>query len=424
MCQCLQILREIVDMKRIYDRTNRWCASVSNLVEIVGWVEWTRATTGRRETVVELIPQIMEENVEEMKMSSRSGFLRGFAIDRGVLVLQIMEWFRRRTAEQIVDVLRGHPVFTRPPPSLIGTFMCSPRLLPNFIRCSACMCANAETCNVIFGHLQRAPHHRVPDVAHRNVPRLPLDVHAAKPDGELAAARSGMAPALQTFSGDRVRSLHCTDRELRGGALRRQQGQPKAKRAECFVEKRTGMNFRRKVHQCRCPDLWIWWWQNQDLFFWCRAICRVISPRETWVIPKAWRMWRLNQVSVRTSIWRQIADTSPFPAKHFQEVNPEPTQEESSWKQERRSNFEIKVKEREFALDILLETEAECRPRQIRRRIWYRAEPDTSLWWDEHIDMGIIHRTFNASSHPSWTKLQWVSGSLQELVRGRDLEFT
>ena len=87
-------------------------------------MEWTRATTDRRETVVEHIPQIMDENVEEMKMSSRSGFLRGFAIDRGVPFLQIMEWFRQRTAEQIVDVLRGHPVFTRLLPSLIGTLMC------------------------------------------------------------------------------------------------------------------------------------------------------------------------------------------------------------------------------------------------------------------------------------------------------------
>ena len=339
-----QILEEIDDMKRICDRTNLWCASVSNFVEIVGWVEWTRATTDRRETVVELIPQIMDENVEEMKMSSRSGFLRGFAIDRGVLFLKIMELFRQRTAEQIIDVLRGHPVFTRLLPSFVGTLMCWPWLLPNFIRSSACMCANGETCIVIFGHLQRAPHHRKPDVAQRNVPRLPLDVHAAKPHGELAAPRSGMAPALQTFGGDRVRSLHCTDRELRGGALRRQQGQPKTKRTECFVEKRTGMNFRRKVHQWRCPDLWIWWWQNQDIFLWCRAICRVISPRETWVIPKAWGILRLNQVSVRTSIWWQIADTSPFPAKHFQEVNPEPTQEESSWKQERRSKGERSLK--------------------------------------------------------------------------------
>ena len=208
-------------------------------------------------------------------MSSRSGFLRGFAIDREVLVLQIMEWFRRRTAEQIVDVLQGHPVFTRLLPSLIGTLMCSPRLLPNFIRSSACMCANAETCNVIFGHLQRAPHHRVPDVPHRNVPRLPLDVHAAKPDGELAAPRSGMAPALQTFGGDRVRSLHCADRALRGEALRRQ----KAYRVLCRKEDRN--ELQEKSSPMAMPRSMNLVMVKPRSIFWCRAICRVISPRET-----------------------------------------------------------------------------------------------------------------------------------------------
>ena len=76
--------------------------------------------------------------------------------------------------------------------------------------------------------------------------------------------------------------------------------------------------------------------------------------------------------------------------------------------------------EREFALDMLLETEAECRHIQFRKSVWCRAEPDASLRrksfpeyaeivnhgriTNEHIDVGIIQVNFYASSYPSWTK--------------------
>ena len=63
--------------------------------------------------------------------------------------------------------------------------------------------------------LQGAPHHRAPNVAHRNVPRLPLDLHTAKPQ------TANLRPLdLGWQGGDRVRSVLCTDRELRGKALR------------------------------------------------------------------------------------------------------------------------------------------------------------------------------------------------------------
>ena len=79
--------------------------------------------------------------------------------------------------------------------------------------------------------------------------------------------------------------------------------------------------------------------------------------------------------------------------------------------------METRVIEREFALDMLLETEPECRHIQFRKRVWYRAEPAASLRRksfpeyaeignhgriiNEHVDMGIIQVKFNASSYPS-----------------------
>ena len=92
--------------------------------------------------------------------------------------------------------------------------------------------------------------------------------------------------------------------------------------------------------------------------------------------------------------------------------------------------METRAKQREFALDMLLETEAECRHIHIKKRVWYRTEPDASLFGksflssaeevgfhgriisqrtgtnkDEHVDMVIFHVVFSASSHPSWTNL-------------------
>ena len=119
---------------------------------------------------------------------------------------------------------------------------------------------------------------------------------------------------------------------------------------------------------------------------------------------------------------------------------------ETRTKKRRRTYLETKAKQREFALNVLLETE--CSHVQIRKRIWYGAEPDASLHGksftesaeevgnhgriisqrigansDEHIHTGIIHARFNAGSHPSWTKKHWERGSLQERARGRDQEF-
>ena len=51
---------------------------------------------------------------------------------------------------------------------------------------------------------------------------------------------------------------------------------------------------------------------------------------------------------------------------------------ETGTKKRRRKFLETRAKEREFALDMLLETEAECRHIQIRKK--YRAEPDASFF--------------------------------------------
>ena len=78
----------------------------------------------------------------------------------------------------------------------------------------------------------------------------------------------------------------------------------------------------------------------KDLFHWSRAICRVISPRETWVTPKAWRMWRLDQAVFAHAFGNKCRTRVHTQLEHSQELKPELTQEENSWKQERRSEGE------------------------------------------------------------------------------------
>ena len=134
--------------------------------------------------------------------------------------------------------------------------------------------------------------------------------------------------------------------------------------------------------------------------------------------------------SVRTRMWKHIPNTSPYPTEHSQEWKPEPTQQ-SSWKQEQRSEGERTWKQKQHRVSSHSTCcwKTECSHVQIRKRIWYGAEPDASLHGksfieseeevgnhgriisqrigansDEHIQTGIIHARFNAGSHPSWTK--------------------
>ena len=125
--------------------------------------------------------------------------------------------------------------------------------------------------------------------------------------------------------------------------------------------------------------------------------------------------------SVRTCIWKQMVNTSPFPTKRSQEWKPERTQKESSWKQEQGSEASHSTCYRQ------LEQCASTPKNQMRKRTWYRAEPDAALRGKSfpelaeeignhgrintrrtgrnEIDMGIIHVIVKESSHPSWTKL-------------------
>ena len=52
---------------------------------------------------------------------------------------------------------------------------------------------------------------------------------------------------------------------------------------------------------------------------------------------------------VRTRIWKQMANTSPYPTEHSQEWKPERTQEESHWKQERKSEGESSWKQKQLS---------------------------------------------------------------------------
>ena len=92
--------------------------------------------------------------------------------------------------------------------------------------------------------------------------------------------------------------------------------------------------------------------------------------------PKAWRMWRLDQAVFAHAFGNKCRTRVHTQLEHSQELKPERTQEENSWKQERRSegegSWETRTKEREFALDMLLETGAECKHIQIMTIIWHR----------------------------------------------------
>ena len=141
------------------------------------------------------------------------------------------------------------------------------------------------------------------------------------------------------------------------------------------------------------------------------------------MIPKTQGMLRLNQAVFKRASgnrWRTQARTQPSTLKSLKSM-------ETGTKERRRKFWETTTKEREFALDILLETAAECRHIQIKKRIWYRARysnmsekfPEfakeignhariisrkTGTNENGHIGMGIIHVIFDASSHPSRTQ--------------------
>ena len=92
--------------------------------------------------------------------------------------------------------------------------------------------------------------------------------------------------------------------------------------------------------------------------------------------PKGWRMWRLDQAVFAHAFGNKCRTRVHTQLEHSQESKPERTQEENSretgTKKRRRTFLETRTKEREFALDMLLETGAECRHIQIRTIIWHR----------------------------------------------------
>ena len=114
---------------------------------------------------------------------------------------------------------------------------------------------------------------------------------------------------------------------------------------------------RKVVRQRRSqsPDQWIWWRWNQDLFHWChaKAVCRATSSQEKSDSENP-GILKVEKDSVRIGIWKQMANTSPYPAEQSQVWRPQSTQEQ------RRRFLETRRKEWKLTLDMRQETGAEC----------------------------------------------------------------